>query len=81
MNPEDVEPAIENQTDECVAVLGTATKQPSDLWNSATALQHLSLVKCEEVNDMKVLSNFKSLEYLNLDQCPLVNDDGDRWPW
>lgn len=44
--------------------------------NSATALQHLSLVKCERFNDMKVLSNFKGLEYLNLDQCPFVNDEG-----
>lgn len=44
--------------------------------NSATALQRLSLVKCEGVNDMKVLSNFKGLEYLNLDQCPFVNDEG-----
>lgn len=44
--------------------------------DSATALQHLSLVKCEGVSDMKVLSNFKALEYLNLDQCPFVNDEG-----
>lgn len=44
--------------------------------NSATALQQLSLVKCEGINDMKVLSNFKGLEYLNLDQCPFVNDEG-----
>ncbi|KAH9330588.1 hypothetical protein KI387_002696, partial [Taxus chinensis] len=36
--------------------------------NSASFLRHLSLVKCKFVRDMKVLSNFKALEYLNLDQ-------------
>ncbi|GLJ32578.1 hypothetical protein SUGI_0655310 [Cryptomeria japonica] len=44
--------------------------------NSANFLRHLSLVKCESVSDMKVLSNFKALEYLNLDQCLFVNDEG-----
>ncbi|KAH9288284.1 hypothetical protein KI387_032401, partial [Taxus chinensis] len=44
--------------------------------NSAFFLHHLSLVKCESVRDMQVLLNFKALEYLNLDQCLFVNDEG-----
>lgn len=44
--------------------------------NNTTALRHLSLVSCEVVSDMKVLSNFKELEYLNLNQCRFVNDEG-----
>lgn len=48
MNPEDAEPAIENQTDECVAVPGTAAKQPSDLWNGPLRSVHLGSVKGHE---------------------------------
>lgn len=48
MNPEDAEPAIENQTDECVAVPGTAAKQPSDHWNGPLRSVHLGSVKGHE---------------------------------
>ncbi|KAH9301830.1 hypothetical protein KI387_013413 [Taxus chinensis] len=44
--------------------------------NSASFLHHPSLVKFKSVRDMKVLSNFKALEYLNLDQCLFVSDKG-----
>ncbi|GLJ11875.1 hypothetical protein SUGI_0179030 [Cryptomeria japonica] len=39
-------------------------------------LRHLSLVKCEVVSDMKVLSNIRALEHLNVDECPFVTDEG-----
>ncbi|GLJ11873.1 hypothetical protein SUGI_0179010 [Cryptomeria japonica] len=44
--------------------------------NGAKMLRHLSLVNCEVVSDMKVLSNFRALEHLNVDQCPFVTDEG-----
>lgn len=68
MNPEDAEPAIENQTDECVAVPGTAAKQPSDLWNGPLRSVHLGSVKGHEKeeqnsqqksHDLKGSSDFK----------------------
>lgn len=51
MNPEDAEPAIANQTDECVAVPGTAAKKPSDLWNDPLRSVHLGSVKGHEKED------------------------------
>lgn len=39
-------------------------------------LKRLSLVKCETISDVCVISRFTALESLNLDQCPSVNDQG-----
>lgn len=39
-------------------------------------LKRLSLVKCESVSDIGIISQFSALESLNLDQCPFVNDEG-----
>eukprot|EP00252_Welwitschia_mirabilis_P010511 TRINITY_DN23816_c0_g2_i2.p1 TRINITY_DN23816_c0_g2~~TRINITY_DN23816_c0_g2_i2.p1 ORF type:complete len:371 (+),score=25.00 TRINITY_DN23816_c0_g2_i2:141-1115(+) len=39
-------------------------------------LSQLSLVKCNNVCDMKVLSKFWCLEDLNVDQCDFVSDEG-----
>lgn len=44
--------------------------------NNAINVRHLSLMKCESITDMKILSKFRALEYLNLDQCLFVNDEG-----
>jgi len=44
--------------------------------NGAKMLRHLSLVKCTAVSSMKILSNFGALEYLNVDQCHFVTDEG-----
>lgn len=44
--------------------------------NGVKMLRHLSLVRCEKVSDMRVLSNFRALEYLNVDECPFVTDEG-----
>lgn len=45
MNPQDAEPAIANQTDECMVVSGTTAKQPSDLWTDPLRSVHLGSVK------------------------------------
>lgn len=44
--------------------------------DGAKMLRHLSLVKCTAVSSMKILSNFRSLEYLNVDQCHFVTNEG-----
>lgn len=44
--------------------------------NGAKMLRHLSLVRCTAVSSMKILSNFRALEYLNVSQCHFVTDEG-----
>eukprot|EP00250_Pteridium_aquilinum_P006901 c16729_g1_i1 orf=875-2623(+) len=39
-------------------------------------LKRLSLVKCESISDIGIISNLSALECLNLDQCPFVTDEG-----
>lgn len=51
MNPQDAGPVIANQTDECMAVPGTAATQPSDLWNDPLRSVNLGSVKGHEKED------------------------------
>lgn len=62
MNPEDAGPAIENQTEDCMAVPGTDIKQPSDLWNDPLRSVHLGSVKGHEKEDTKSCQKSRDLK-------------------
>lgn len=44
--------------------------------SGAKMLRHLNLAWCRNISSLKVLSNFKALEYLDVTNCNFVTDEG-----
>jgi hypothetical protein len=44
--------------------------------SGAKMLRHLSLVWCTNISNLKILSNFRALEYLDVTSCNFVTDEG-----
>ena len=44
--------------------------------SSAKVLRHLSLVWCRNISNLRILSDFKALEYLDVTNCNFVTDEG-----
>jgi len=44
--------------------------------SGAKMLRHLSLVWCTNISNLKTLSNFRALEYLDVTHCNFVTDEG-----
>lgn len=42
----------------------------------AKMLRHLSLISCRNISNIKILRNFKALEYLDVTNCNFVTDEG-----
>ncbi|KAJ7529059.1 hypothetical protein O6H91_15G032300 [Diphasiastrum complanatum] len=47
-----------------------------EIGSGARHVKHLRLVKCEAITSVLPVARFAEVEFLNLDQCPFVTDEG-----